>query len=248
MSAPAMLSPALLTLALLSLAAPAWGQATPPSGSNENKIDLKRTDTSTAAAPPAREREKKEVEPHSGVFVHWDLGLGYGFVLDGALGPEPGFRPIDDLSFSGPVLGTSFQLGGGARDFSVAGELSYEVMLTDKEKPDNVGFQMFGIGLGANYYTDDDILIGAQLRYLGMILWRENIPCFCDRPIGTAGPGIGLTLGKEWYDRDIHSNHERERREKGGLGLALQGNYAAFQSDPDLHYASLLLELSMTAF
>jgi hypothetical protein len=107
---------------------------------------------------------------------------------------------------------------------------------------------MFGIGLGANYYTDDDFLIGAQLRYLGMILWRESIPCFCDRPLGTSGPGVGLTLGKEWYKRDPHASGDRERREKSGLGLALQGNYAAFNSEPDLKYASLLLELSLTAF
>lgn len=198
--------------------------------------------------PSGSDDEHKRVVPHSGFFTHLDLGLGYGFILGGALGPEPGFRPIDDLSFSAPVLGTSLQLGGGGRDFSVAAELSYEMMLVDKEKPDNVGFQMFGIGLGANYYTEDDYLIGAQLRYLGMILWRENIPCFCDRPLGTSGPGVGLTLGKEWYRRERHADDDREHRNKGGMGLALQGNYAAFNSDPDLHYASLLLQLSLTAF
>ncbi len=188
--------------------------------------------------------EEKEEEPHEGLFAHFDLGLGYGAVRGGSLGPEPGFRPIDDLSFSGLVLATSMQLGAGVEDFALGVELLYEVMLTEKEEPDNVGFQMFGIGLGATYYTDDDYLIGGQLRYLGMILWREGIPCFWDRGATASGPGVGLTLGKEWYDE----RREGQGRDKGGLGLALQGNYAAFEGDADFDYVSLLLQLSMTRF
>jgi hypothetical protein len=137
------------------------------------------------------------------------------------------------------------QLGAGFEDFALAAEVLYEVMLTEKEDPDNVGFQMFGIGLAAAYYTDDDFLIGAQLRYLGMILWREGIPCFWDRGASASGPGIGVTLGKEWYDEREHNGGTRD---KSGLGIALQGNYAKFEGDADFDYLSLLLELSMTRF
>lgn len=236
-------------LALTSWTESAMAQ-TPPSSTHSEDNKVAPVDT----PPSATQEEEEEVEPHRGFFGHFDVGLGYGFVHGGALGPEPGFRPVDDLSFSGPVFGTSLQIGGGAKDFSLAAELMYELMLTEKEEPDNVGFQMFGIGLGANYYTDDDFLIGAQLRYLGMILWREDVPCFWDRGAGTSGPGVGITLGKEWFgdrrrNRNRDDNDDRDDDDnEGGIGIALQGNYAAFQGDPDLRYMSLLLQLSMTRF
>lgn len=245
-----------VSLLSVSLVAKVAAAQTQPTAEEPRKIQLAEPTPASAEARSAgadgedrrKEEREKEVAPHSGFFGHLDLGVGYGFIMGGKLGPEPGFRPIDDLSFSGPVLGVSTQLGGGAEDFSIAGELSYEVMLSEKEEPDNVGFQMFGIGLAANYYTDDDYLIGAQLRYLGMILWRESLPCFCDRALGTSGPGVGLTLGKEWYDRRHRADDDRVHRDKGGHGLALQGNYAAFGTDPNFKYLSIMLQYSMTAF
>lgn len=250
-AAPGLRHAFLGVLALTSWTELATAQTPPPSTQNEGKVTLVHEPPVTTEEAQAEDQEE-EVEPHRGFFAHFDVGLGYGFVQGGALGPEPGFRPVDDLSFSGPVFGTSLQFGGGAEDFSLAAELMYELMLTEKEEPDNVGFQMFGIGLGANYYTDDDFLIGAQLRYLGMILWREDIPCFWDRGVGTSGPGIGVTLGKEWFgdrrrnQRDDDDNDDDDN--EGGIGIALQGNYAAFQGDPDLRYMSLLLQLSLTHF
>src|SRR5690606_1937853 len=109
----------------------------------------------------------------------------------------------------------------------------------------NVGFQMFGIGVAAAYYMGDDYFVGAQLRYLGMILWREGLPCFWDRAASASGPGVGLTIGKEWYD---DAEHNGGRRDKGGMGISLQGNYAAFEGDADFDYLSVLVQLSMTRF
>lgn len=248
-------------LALLSLASNTHAQtatapsATAPSASATPTQPQVNTEPSARAQPPTaqppnaepREPKRQKLKPHRGFFAHADLGLGYGWIFGGSLGPEPGFKPVNDLSFSGPVLNTSLQLGGGGRDLSVAAELLYEVMLTEREQPSNIGFQMFGIGLGATYYTDDDYLLGAQLRYLGMILWREDVPCFWDRAVGTSGPGVGVTLGKEWFGRSRRRGHTNERKH-GGIGLALQGNYAAFQSDPNFRYLSLLLQLSLTRF
>lgn len=202
-------------------------------------------ETGGVGGAAAADRSDDDVEPHAGLFAHLDLGLGYGAILGGSLAPEPGFRPIDDLSFAGPVLGTSLQVGGGAENIAVAVELLYEVMLTEKEEPSNVGFQMFGIGLAGTYYTDEDYLIGAQLRHLGMLLWREDIPCFWDRGASASGPGVGVTLGKEWFGRRGRTDG---RRGKGGLGIALQGNYAKFDGDASFDYMSVLLQLSMTAF
>lgn len=187
-----------------------------------------------APPPPKREEEERN---HEGGFGRFDIGLGYGWVGEGDLKPEPGFKPIDDLSFSGPVLGASVQLGAGGSDFALAVELMYERMLTRLAKPSNVSFQLYGLGIGAAYYFDDDWHIGAQLRYVGLLLWRRQIACFWDQGDWTWGPGVGATLGKEWFGDD-----------DSGIGLALQGNYAALTGDPDLRYASLLVELTLTGF
>ncbi len=220
----------------------AYAQSVQPGapGDGVGKTQLTAKDDSRSMSD---KKQEKEGEPHEGFFGHLDLGLGYAAVRGGSLPPEPGFRPIDDLSFSGVVLATSAQVGGGVEDFALAAELLYEVMLTEREEPDNVGFQMFGIGIAGAHYTDDDFLIGAQLRYLGMLLWRDNIPCFWDRGVTASGPGVGVTLGKEWF-RDSQDDHRRE----GGMGIALQGNYATFDGGADFDYLSFLLQLSMTRF
>lgn len=222
---------------------PAEPTAAPAQPANApEKIVLRAPD---ASVDQNTQQEGKEDEPHEGAFANFDLGLGYGAVIGGSMSGAPGFRPIDDLSFSGPVFASSAQVGAGFENFALAGELLWEVMITEKEEPDNVGFQMFGIGLAAAYYMDDDYFIGAQLRYLGMILWREGIPCFWDRGASAGGPGVGVTLGKEWYDAPEDNGG---RRDKGGTGISLQGNYATFDGDAQFDYVSVLLQLSMTRF
>jgi hypothetical protein len=158
-------------------------------------------------------------------------------VGNGDLKVEPGFRPVEDLSHSGPVLGAYLQGGVGHSDFALAVELMYERMLTRLEEPSNVSFQSFGLGVAAAYYFDSDFHLGAQLRYVGLLMWRRQIPCFWDQGDWTWGPGVGATLGKEWFGDD-----------DSGIGLAVQGSYAFLTGKPDLRYASVLGVLTLTGF
>ncbi|MFC1642607.1 hypothetical protein ACFL5O_07970 [Myxococcota bacterium] len=158
-------------------------------------------------------------------------------VWGGALAPEPGFKPIVDLSHTAPVVGLAGQLGGGAEDFALSAELLYERLLTRLRAPSTVGFDLFGIGIAASMYSDEDWLVTAHLRWILMLLWKSDIPCWHDRGDGTSGPGIGVTLGKEWHPQA-----------DGGIGVALQGNYAALSGNPELNYLSGLLLLTLTRF
>jgi hypothetical protein len=205
------------------------------------------------------ERDDDDLPPHRGVFARFTAGLGIGHV-SGKLGPEPGFKPIDRLSHTAPVLGVAGQLGGGVENFALAGELLYERMLTRVLEPSRVSFSLFGAGFTASAYLRDDWFVTGHVRWLMMLLWKSEIPCWYDRGDATSGPGIGLTLGKEWYGhrhrRDRYSGDSPYRREDqresdrgdGGIGLALQGNYASLSGNPDLDYLSGLLVLTLTHF
>ncbi len=175
--------------------------------------------------------------PHHGIFARLSAGLGVGTVWGGDLGPKPGFKPVGDLSHTGPALSIAAQLGGGAEDYALAGELYYERLLTRLNEPSDVSFQMFGIGAALSWYSDEDWFATAHLRWLWMLLWKPEIACWYERGDGTSGPGIGLTLGKEWHN-------ERGR----GFGLGLQGNYVAFSGNPELDYLSGLVLVTLTAF
>lgn len=182
----------------------------------------------------AADRESRE---HRGLFGRMAVGLGYAWVGRGDLAPEPGFKPIDNLSFAGPALGVSLQSGVGWGNVALVGELSYERMLKSLEQPSPVSFQLFGLGLGGTYYFDNDWHLGAQLRLVGLLLWRRSIPCFWDRGDVTWGPGVGATFGKEWFGGDAT-----------GLGVSLQANYAHLQGTPNLRYASVLGQFTLTWF
>jgi hypothetical protein len=209
------------------------------------------------------EPEDEDLPPHRGVFARLTAGLGIGHV-SGKLGPEPGFKPIDPLSHTAPVLGVAGQLGGGFENFALAGELLYERMLTRVLEPSRVSFSLFGVGFAASAYLRDDWFVTGHVRWLMMLLWKSEVPCWYDRGDATTGPGIGLTLGKEWYGhrhrRDRYygdspyggegtraRRHDEDRGE-GGIGLALQGNYASLSGNPDLDYWSGLLVLTLTHF
>jgi hypothetical protein len=141
------------------------------------------------------------------------------------------------LSHAAPVLGVTAQFGGGARDVAIAGELLYERMLGGLDAPSQVSFQLFGVGFGGSYYLRDDWFLTAHVRWVGLYLWMNDVPCFCDRIDATWGPGLGLTAGKEWF-----------RGKRGGLGVALQVNYARLRGAPALTYASGLALFTLTRF
>lgn len=223
-------------------AQPAWPQAQPspptPAAPQPMAPALNAVPPSNyAEPPPPPPPQEDEEEDHAGGFGRADVGLGYGWVGNGDLAVEPGFKPVDNLDFSGPVVGVSAQGGAGFSNFALAGEFVYERMLARLEQPSNVSFQLFGVGIGAAYYLPDDFHVGAQLRYVGLLLWRREIPCFWDRGDWSWGPGVGATLGKEWFGDD-----------DTGIGFAVQGNYAALVGRPNLRYASVLGKFSITGF
>ncbi len=187
--------------------------------------------------PPGGEEGEAD---HAGGFVRLTLGLGVGHVEGGRLGPEPGFHPIEDLSHTGPVLGAAFLVGGGAADLALAGELTYERMLTHLERRSEVGFSLYGIGIAGTAYSDDEWFVTAHLRWLMMMLWRCEIPCWWDRGDTTMGPGVGVTVGKEWFDKN--------EDDEDAVGIALQGNYASLNGEPQVDYYSGLLLLTLTSF
>lgn len=242
---------------------------TPPADPNppeERKIWLRPDAGSSDGARD--EDEGEDALPHRGLFARFTAGVGIGNVR-GKLGPEPGFKPIDHLSHTAPVLGLAGQLGGGFENYALAGELLYETMITRVVEPSHVSFNLFGAGLTASAYFRNDWFVTAHLRYLLMVLWKAQIPCFWDRGDATAGPGIGLTFGKEWYGRRYrrdryvrgqdgrgadsryreYREHEQEYEEdESGIGLALQGNYASLSGNPQLDYLSVLVLLTLTHF
>lgn len=204
------------------------------------------------------DEEEDDLPPHDGVFARFTPGLGIGHV-SGKLGPEPGFKPIERLSHTGPVLGIAAQLGGGFENFALAGELLYERMLTRVLEPSRVSFSLFGVGLTASLYSTDDWFVTGHVRWLMMVLWKPEVPCWYSRGDATSGPGLGLTLGKEWFGhhrRDQYygeppypsARHRAYDRDEGGIGLALQGNYASLSGNPHLDYLSGLVLLSLTHF
>jgi len=180
--------------------------------------------------------EQREDEPHRGFFARFALGGGVGNVR-GSLPPKPGFKPIEDLNHTAPVLALSGLLGGGGHDLAIAAELSFEQMLARVKEPSRAGFKLFNLGVTGSYYFEQDWFFTAHLRWVTMIVFMPDIECFWQCFDGTGGPGLGLTVGKEWFgDGD------------GSIGVALQGNYAKLGGDPELTYRSLLALLTFTHF
>ncbi|MBN2192212.1 MAG: hypothetical protein JW751_05305 [Polyangiaceae bacterium] len=170
------------------------------------------------------------------MFLRLTLSGGIANVR-GDLDPKPGFKPIYDLDHTAPVLGMAGMLGGGGRNLALAAELSYEHILRRAQDSSVAGFQLFGLGFAGSYYFDHDWFLTAHLRWVSMIVFMPDIPCFWDRIDGTGGPGLGVTTGKEWFGED-----------NGAVGLALQGNCAKLNGKPDLTYLSGLALLTFTHF
>lgn len=239
----------LLVLGVTLLSTRVYAQS-PPSGSSASGAptgpsawsDVGSVDLASPGAQPFREQQEED-EDHHGFFTRLTVGAGLGHVR-GSLPPEPGFKPIDDLSHTAPVVGAAVQLGGGAGDLALAGELYYERMLRRVLDPSRVSFGLIGLGIAASYYLDNDWFLTGHLRWVLMTLYKAEIPCWADRLDATGGPGVGLTVGKEWFDRKNNEDDDPDN----GLGVALQGNYAKLYGNPELRYMSGLVLLSFTHF
>jgi hypothetical protein len=199
--------------------------------------------------PPEADEDDDDDPDHHGRFTRLTLGLGLGHV-SGSLRAEPGFKPVDVLSHTAPVVGAALQVGGGAQNFAVAGELLYERMLRQLLEPSKVTFSLIGIGVTASLYLDEDWFVTGHLRWVFMLLYKSEIPCWVDGIDGTSGPGLGVTLGKEWFGRDDDDDggSDDDDDHDNGLGVALQLNYASLSGDPKLKYVSGLVLLSLTHF
>lgn len=192
---------------------------------------------------PDKEREAKVHAPNGHAFARTLVAFGVGKLWGGPVRAAPGFRGLPDLDHLSPTIKLDLEAGFGARNLAFALELDYEAMLSGLPAPTGVDFQFFGVGVSGSYYFQHDLYLTAHLRYLWALLYRSDVPCFCDRFEGTGGPGVGLTIGKEWFHEWRRGAHER-----GGVGLAVDLAYARFGDDPKLHYASAALALTLTAF
>lgn len=191
--------------------------------------------------------------PHHGFFYRFTVGGGMGTVGGGDLLPKPGFKPIYGLRHSSPVLSLAVQLGGGSKNFALAAELFYEQMLERVESPSPVGFRLIGLGLAASYYFEHDWFLTGHLRWVGLIMRMADCPCFFNQLESASGPGVGLSLGKEWFSRSSHassgSGWDRQgKRRSSSIGFAIQGNYARFDGFANLDYASGVILLSLSHF
>src|SRR5512145_266394 len=153
-------------------------------------------------AQPEREREAAEDPPHRGVYSRFTAGLGVGHVGGGNLRAKPGFKPIYGLDHTAPVLSLAGQVGAGTENLAFAVEVLYEQMLKRVPAPSDVGFHLIALGIAGSYYLPHDLFVTAHLRWVGLILRMPDCLCLSDRLDSTAGPGVGLTVGKEWFARE----------------------------------------------
>ena len=189
--------------------------------------------------------EEQEEDDHEGFFFRFALGLGWGWLRgDGTLPPAKGIRAIEDPEHDSPVFNMALSLGGGFLDLALHVGVVYERMILRDDSPTEMGFTLMGIGGGLTYYfTDFDFYATAQIRLMGLMMYMKDVVCdsYCaDKYEWYRGPGIALTLGKEWFEE------EKDR----GVGLGIQFNWAHLTHDDDatISYTSLLLLLTVTKF
>lgn len=194
----------------------------------------------TGEAPPA----PVEKEYHHGFFFRMNLGLGWSWIFGrGTLGPAKGLRRIDDPEHHSPALSLALSLGGGLRDFALHLGVLVERMVLRARDPVEMGFTLLGIGGGLTYYfTEHDFFATARARLVGLMLYQPGVLCddfFEDKYQWYGGPGVSLTLGKEWFGDD-----------DGGVGLGIQGSWARLEKESGTRfdYASLLLLLTVSHF
>ncbi len=190
------------------------------------------------------EEEDGDEDHHEGFFFRFRLGLGWAWMLgQGALRPAKGLRLIEDPEHDSPALSLALDLGGGFLDLGLHLGVLWERMILRADEPEEMGFSLFGLGGGLTYYfTDNDFYVTADVRLIGMLLYYPEVICedyYADRFESYRGPGVSLTLGKEWFGDD-----------DGGIGLGVQGNYARLTKDGGgrFDYASVMLVLSLTHF
>jgi hypothetical protein len=237
---------------------PAGGAPLPHTAANNGSHQINLWREPAQPEPTIRlggrvETEEERDLPHAGLYARFTAGFGVGHIGNGDLPPKPGFKPIYGLGHTSPVLSVAGQVGAGAENFALAAELLYEQMLTRVEHPSPVGFQIVALGLAGSYYTEHDWFATGHLRWVGLLYRMSDCKCFFDQLDSTWGPGVGITLGKEWFSRlsSEYSSHEqwrRSRRRHSSIGLAVQGNYARFVYAPKLEYYSGLVLLTLSHF
>jgi hypothetical protein len=188
--------------------------------------------------------EEQEDDHHEGFFFRFRLGLGWAWMLGrGALRPAKGLRLIEDPEHDSPALGLALDLGGGFLDLGLHLGVLWERLILRADEPEELGFSLFGLGGGLTYYfTDNDLFATVDVRLIGLLLYLPGVMCedyYADRFESYRGPGVSLTLGKEWFGDD-----------DGGIGLGIQGSYARLAKGGGgrFDYASVMLVLSLTHF
>ena len=198
----------------------------------------------TTQPEPQAGAEEDEDEDHQGFLFRFSIGLGWAWIFgDGTLEPAIGVRRIDEPSHTSPAFNVAMDLGGGFKDlgFHLGGVL--ERMILRADEPTEMGFTLFGVGVGLSYYfTDYDFYATAQARFVGLRLYLPNVLCgvkLGEKWQSYQGPGVTVGLGKEWFGDDDK-----------GLGLGLQFNYAKLKNDDwvEWDYVSLMLALTFTKF
>jgi hypothetical protein len=192
----------------------------------------------------AEEAEEEEADHHEGFFFRFRLGLGWAWMLgEGALRPAKGLRLIEDPEHDSPAFSLALDLGGGFLDLGLHLGVLYERPILRADGPEEMGFSLFGFGGGLTYYfTDNDFFATAEVRLIGLLLYLPGVICedyHEDKFESYRGPGVSLTLGKEWFGGD-----------DGGIGLGIQGSYARLAKDGGgrFDYASAMLVLTVTRF
>ncbi|MFO8073162.1 MAG: hypothetical protein R6V85_14920 [Polyangia bacterium] len=210
-----------------------------PGAEQETVAVEENTETGEASqAPP------EPVEYHRGFFFRMNLGLGWSWIFGrGTLSPAKGLRRIDDPEHHSPALSLALSLGGGLRSFALHLGVLVERMVLRARDPVEMGFTLLGIGGGLTYYfTEHDFFATARARLVGLMLYQPGVLCddfFEDKYQWYGGPGVSLTLGKEWFGDD-----------EGGVGLGIQGSWARLEKDSGTRfdYASVLVLLTVSHF
>lgn len=189
--------------------------------------------------------EDEDGAEHRGFFFRFALGLGWGWIGgEGTLPPSKGVVAVEDPAHNAPLFNLALSLGGGVFGFALHVGGVYEKMLLRADDPTEMGFTLMGVGGGLTYYfTDYDFFATAQVRFMGLMIFMKDVICddyFADKFEWYRGPGVALTLGKEWF---------KEEKDKG-VGLGLQFNFARLSHDNGvtIDYMSLLLMLTISKF
>lgn len=194
-------------------------------------------------AHQSREHEEED-DAHKGFFSRFELGLGYAWIFGGGvMPPAPGLSRIENPFHHTPTLSLSADFGGSiVPNLSLHAGFLVEKPILRYHGREKMAFNLLGLGIGVSYYfTPYDLFLTGRFRVVGMFIFLPDVACekyFKDKYEVYGGPGLSITLGKEWFGND-----------DGGVGIGLQMNYYhIIHSSIDFDYLSLLFVLTVTGF